>query len=769
MAKKIYNNTGKVTNMSEEQIKIIDDIQQSITWSIIDSTAGTGKTTTICSMIGYLVDYYDVESSDIMLITYTKNAHISMKYKLKAYTSQELGYIGTIHSIAYHYILSGEIDKNKNIDENNYYSPCEILAIFHRHVDQLYKKKENNNGLSKLKYLIVDEYQDFDERQLNIVNSLQKLSNCKVLFFGDIDQSIYQFRNSVDNLNGEYFNKFTKYQLTLNYRNPEKIINIANSLLKYKYTTICTNLDNEYIKEIKQANFSNDNNCKIKIIGLSTLTDEIEYIINYLKSIDYTSKRILLLSRYRYPIGILENQLVKNNLEYYNLDDTKYIRYGKISVSTIHGAKGLEADEIILINAGNIDIISEEETHQQLIEEINLLFVAVTRAKCELLITYHYKINKILYSVLSNCLDIVEHIEPEQIIKPIIYPKNNYVSYGVVEFVKRMTLKDYENIKQQYKITMKQTKVHSSLKDLTNKTFLDVITFLNDKISGTLPIMGNYIDHYIGYLVNKNKDNNNNNNKSLYHPDLQHIKLIDYIGKDINIYRFMFSLDKRVDEFSKDIYILNLNDIKSKYEDTYKFTKMNDTKFERIINIFKNIVDNGFGNNLLDFIQINPMKMNLSQNVKKYLTFNYGLLEKSDTDLLCKTIFVNSLLSSIIRGKMTYDYLISNIKRNMFDCPDEKRWFDCIEKYIVESKYDVYQKSLHGHLLNGIIDIYSSETKTITDIKCSYSDFVPSQYIIQLLNYYILALETGLEVKNEHKLYLPILGKEITYTFNKVN
>jgi hypothetical protein len=752
MAKKIYSNTNKIINMSEEQIKIIDDIELKSTWSIIDSTAGTGKTTTICSTISYLIDYYDIEPNEIMLITYTKNAHISMKYKLKLYTTQEIQYIGTIHSIAYQYI-------RKNLcDENNYYSPDEILTIFHRYVDSLCKKNKNNSSeqLIKLKYLFIDEYQDFDDRQLNIVNAIQKISNCKVLFFGDIDQSIYQFRNSVNTLETDYFHKFTKYYLTCNYRNPGKIIDIANSILKYKYTTFEHN--NNFIKQIKQANFSYDADSTVKITGLCTLNEEIDYIINYLKSIDYTNKKILILSRYRFPLSILENKFVKNNINYNNLDDTKYIKYGKISISTIHSAKGLEADDVILINAGNIDMISEE-THQQMIEEINLLFVAITRTKINLLITYHYKIHKILYNILADKTNI-EHIEPVEIIIPKIYPKNNYISYGVVEYVKRLTLKDYDNIKQKYKISSKQIKVHPSLKELTNKSFLDIITFLNEKISGTLPMMGNYIDHYIGYVVNKKK--------SLYHPDLQHIKLIDYIGKDINIYRFMFSLDKNINDFATDIYHLNNNDLKNKYNETYKFTKMNDMKFDKMINIFKNIVDNGFGNNLLDFIQLNPMKMNLSPTIKKYLTFYKNLLnDNKETNLINKTIFVNSLLSAIIQGKTSYEHLISNIKRTMFDCQNEKLWFDAIEKYVVEAKYDVYQKTLHGKLLNGIIDLYSSETKIITDIKCSYSDFIPSQYVLQLLHYYILAQEVGLEVGNEHKLYLPILGKEIIYTFEK--
>ena len=93
------------------------------------------KTNTICSTINYLIDYYDADPNELMLITYTKNVHISMKYQLKLYTNQEIQYIGTIHSIAYQYI------RKESCDENKYYSPDEILTNFHRYVDSLCKKK----------------------------------------------------------------------------------------------------------------------------------------------------------------------------------------------------------------------------------------------------------------------------------------------------------------------------------------------------------------------------------------------------------------------------------------------------------------------------------------------------------------------------------------------------------------------------------------------------------------------------------------------------
>ena len=68
-----------------------------------------------------------------------------------------------------------------------------------------------------------------------------------------------------------------------------KNVNIANDILKYKCSTF--EPTNDFIKQIEQANFSNDEDSNVKILGLSTLTQEINYVVNYLKSIDYTNNK----------------------------------------------------------------------------------------------------------------------------------------------------------------------------------------------------------------------------------------------------------------------------------------------------------------------------------------------------------------------------------------------------------------------------------------------------------------------------------------------
>jgi DNA helicase II / ATP-dependent DNA helicase PcrA len=93
-----------------------------------------------------------------------------------------------------------------------------------------------NQIKNKLKYLIVDEYQDVNPIQDKIIKKLQEVSNCKIIVVGDDDQNIYQWRGS----NNEFiidFNKryskddFESIPLDINYRSSEGITKLAEDFI----------------------------------------------------------------------------------------------------------------------------------------------------------------------------------------------------------------------------------------------------------------------------------------------------------------------------------------------------------------------------------------------------------------------------------------------------------------------------------------------------------------------------------------------------------
>ena len=88
----------------------------------------------------------------------------------------------------------------------------------------------------KLRYLIVDEYQDVNPIQEKIINKLQEVSNCKVIVVGDDDQNIYQWRGSnnefIINFHEKYDeNDFESIPLDINYRSSEGITKLAEDFI----------------------------------------------------------------------------------------------------------------------------------------------------------------------------------------------------------------------------------------------------------------------------------------------------------------------------------------------------------------------------------------------------------------------------------------------------------------------------------------------------------------------------------------------------------
>jgi DNA helicase-2/ATP-dependent DNA helicase PcrA len=82
-------------------------------------------------------------------------------------------------------------------------------------------------------YIIIDEFQDSDEVQLQIIKELNKYNS--VFAVGDEDQCIYSFRGSRPDYMvdfNKHFKEGVKLQLSTNYRSPENVVGIAATLIK---------------------------------------------------------------------------------------------------------------------------------------------------------------------------------------------------------------------------------------------------------------------------------------------------------------------------------------------------------------------------------------------------------------------------------------------------------------------------------------------------------------------------------------------------------
>ena len=174
------------------------------------------------------------------------------------------------------------------------------------------------NKYYKYKYIIVDEFQDTSKIRFNLINKLRILNNATLFCVGDDYQSIYHFSGCDLDL----FLNFQKYvpnsqviHLKHVYRNSQELINT------------CTRFIMKNNKQIKKELISNTHLEKpIKIM----------YYINPQKAF----KRLY---------NKLNNCLVLGR----NNNDINYYTDNPVNYMTVHSSKGLEADNVIIINLTN--------------------------------------------------------------------------------------------------------------------------------------------------------------------------------------------------------------------------------------------------------------------------------------------------------------------------------------------------------------------------------------------------------------------------------
>lgn len=245
-------------------------------------------------------------------------------------------------------------------------------SLFRNHEDITNRYKE------KFKYILVDEFQDVNNLQVELIKLL--LTETTQLFcVGDDWQSIYGFRGS----NVNYIVEFEKHfansrtiKLNLNYRSTQNIVGASNEVIKH----------NKFKVE-KDVQASKRSEHKIVVYSGNTEDENLQYCVDKVRE---------LLEE---GVGNDEILFLYRRSKMFN---PYYLRFKNESIrvqgKTIHASKGLESKIVFIVgltegNGGFPDIWLEDRifqvikkaNHDLLMEEERRLFyVAITRAKDKL-------------------------------------------------------------------------------------------------------------------------------------------------------------------------------------------------------------------------------------------------------------------------------------------------------------------------------------------------------------------------------------------------
>ena len=268
--------------------------------------------------------------------------------------------------------------------------------------------KTTKNINFKYKYIIIDEYQDISENRYNLIKNLSKKTNTKIMVVGDDWQCIYSFASS-------NINQILKIEKT--YRNSQQLIDIAGEFIQKNKNQIKKNLkSNKRLEKPITLAIYKEKTTKTKTQNefKKTLKKTLDYIIEkYGKE-----KNILILGRYKFDRNeILDNEIIEKNKKE-NIIIYKKNKEVEIEYLTIHAAKGLGYDNVILVNAKNqklgfpskiktnkiIKNLIIEDKGIKYAEERRLFYVALTRTKNEvIIITPKYNYSKFIKEIKNKC------------------------------------------------------------------------------------------------------------------------------------------------------------------------------------------------------------------------------------------------------------------------------------------------------------------------------------------------------------------------------
>lgn len=249
-------------------------------------------------------------------------------------------------------------------------------SLFRHHPDIANKYK------SKYKYILVDEFQDVNNLQVDLIK-LMLTDQTQLFCVGDDWQSIYGFRGS----NVSYIIDFEKHfvdsrviKLDLNYRSTQHIVGASNEVIRHNKFKV-----EKAIRSSKQSEH------KIVVFAGNSREENIQFVTDevarFMKE-GLTSEDILFLYR---RSKMFSNTYDQNNSYYHRLRAEGL----KVQGKTIHAAKGLEAKVVFILgltegDGGFPDIWLEDRIFQTikkanhdllLEEERRLFYVAMTRAQ----------------------------------------------------------------------------------------------------------------------------------------------------------------------------------------------------------------------------------------------------------------------------------------------------------------------------------------------------------------------------------------------------
>lgn len=335
----------KNMNLSSKQNQIVNTTENKV---IVLAVAAAGKTAILVERVKTMLAR-GCAPEKMVVITFTTAAASEMSRRIGHVDGL---FIGTIHAYAFYLLCAGGYHEqaNKYVDEEKFDM---LFTLIQRHPE----------CIKPVEYLVVDEAQDVSENEWEFFDMLAPDGFFMV---GDERQCIYTWRdvNIDDFKNRQNVSGTVVYELNENYRNSRDILNYAKWIISKTSDSppdesMCMRGTRGIVDRI-ELNYE-------ELVNIISESGTYDWFV-LTRTNDQIAQVQYILDKYKIP-----NLTFKRGGK--NFDElNELLHEPKVKVLTIHTAKGLECDNVIVIGA-----------NMWKDEEIRLSYVAATRARDHLI------------------------------------------------------------------------------------------------------------------------------------------------------------------------------------------------------------------------------------------------------------------------------------------------------------------------------------------------------------------------------------------------
>ena len=256
------------------------------------------------------------------------------------------------------------------------------------------------------KYIIIDEFQDTSMVRYNLIKAISEECDSKIFCVGDDFQSIYRFSGCTLDL----FVNFKKYfknakimYINKTYRNSLELVKIAYSfIIKNHYQLSKKIVSNKRLKN------------PIKLVYYTKSNYEYKFLRLLDKLNTENKKEILVLGRCNHDLSVVyKGEVINNSFLYKNL---------KIKYLTVHTSKGLESEEVIVLNVSDdllgfpnkleddevLKLFFRNKERYLYAEERRLFYVALTRTKNNVYLMTRKNYESLFVLEIKNKCEIID-------------------------------------------------------------------------------------------------------------------------------------------------------------------------------------------------------------------------------------------------------------------------------------------------------------------------------------------------------------------------